>query len=91
MFLVEDFVEVVAGDDAEELVLVVDDGNGFDVVLEGQVGDAFLVHLRVAEDDRGLHDLAGFGGWRFGEELSEGKDADQGVVFGEDVDVVDAF
>ncbi len=61
LLLAEDVHRVVVGDDAQELVGGVDDGDGDQVVLVDLAGDGLLVLVDAGEDDVALHDLLDHG------------------------------
>lgn len=90
-FFGDDVDDVIDGDDAFHAAFGVDDGDGEEVMGGEEFGDGFLVHLFGGLDDLGAHEVADEAVPIGCEEVAEGGDAEEALVFVEDVAVVDGF
>ena len=89
LLLAEDVHGVVVGDDADEHVGGVDDGDGDQVVLVDLAGDGFLVFVDAGEDDVALHDVFDHGRPARQDQPLERDESDQPALVIDDVAVVD--
>ena len=89
--LLEDVGDVVLGDDAEQMVLIVDDRQRQEVLVDEQIGRRLLVGIRSHADGIGDHDLADRGLWSRQHQIVQGEDAEQALLGVDYVDIIYRF
>ncbi len=76
-FFPDNIDDIVDGNDSHELVLLVDDGNGEDVIPLSYLGNLFLIHIGPYAYYIGNHDFLQLLGGGNRDELSEGDDPNE--------------
>ena len=89
LLLAEDVHRVVVGDDADEHVVGIDDGDGDQVVLGDLAGDALLVLVDPGEDHVALHDVLDPRQGPGEDQVLERDEPDQLALWVDDVAVID--
>ena len=85
VLILNDVHDIVDGDDADQAVFLIADGDGSQVVTAEVVGNGFLIVGRHGADDVGIHDIADAGALRRDNQLAQGNLTDELALVVDDI------